>query len=143
MGQTEPGPSVRPFLEAVSKQIEAIIPETASESEENFSDSDDIPSAPPTMACAGSTSQTLKSRTWRDKVSAKRKGKRRRREDTLKEDTNQQVRKQRETSDDFFYFLYFLMFCSLLFIIFLFLIFLFLLSVLFLFSLYVFYLSYT
>ena len=146
--QTEPGPSVRPFLDAVSKQLEAIIPETTSKSEEIFSDSDDpsyIPSVPPTpqrqrkrMACARSTSQTLKFGTSRDEVSAKRTGKRQRREDTLKEE-NHQVRKRREkTIDNFFYFLYFLAFCSLLF----FLIFLFLLSVLFLFSLYAFYLSY-
>ena len=114
--QTEPGPSVRPFLDAVSKQLEAIIPETTSKSEEIFSDSDNpsyIPSAPPTpdrqrkrMGCARSTSQTIKSRTSRDEVSAKRKGKRQLREDTLKEE-NHQMRKRRETIDNFFYFLYF------------------------------------
>ena len=137
MEQTEPGPSVRPFLEAVSKQLDAIIPETASKSEEFFRDPSHIAGAPPIphrqrkrMGCARSTSQALKNRTSRDEVSTKRKGKRQRREDTLKKE-NHQVRKRREkTIDDLFYFLYFLAFCSLLF----FLIFLFLLSVLFLWS---------
>jgi len=162
--QTEPlaGPSTRPILEGLSKQLEALqsqfkVPGAETEAEDNLGDSDEIPlipSAPPIfphssrprqgMGVRDSSPQTP--RTVRPEFSAKRKGKRR--QDALKppepEPENDRLvvddrtRKEKETTDNFYYFLYFLAFCALIF----FLIFLFLLTVLFLFCLYVFHLSY-
>jgi len=147
-------------LEVVSKHLEALqsqfkLPEAETETEDNLGDSDEmppIPSAPPSRARqrmgVADSSQTLGSKTSRSKFSAKRKGKRRRTEDTTlkpNEPENDRLlvvddwtRKEKESTDNFFYCLYFLAFCALIF----FLIFLFLLSVLFLFCLYVFHSSY-
>jgi len=166
--QTEPlaGPSMKPFLEVVSKQLEVIqsqikVPETETETEDNLSDLDEmspIPSAPPIFPHPSRSKQRIgvadispipRTKTSRPEFSTKRKGKRRRTEDTtlkppVPEPENDRLlvvddrtRKEKETTDNFFYFLYFLAFCALIF----FLIFLFLLSVLFLFCLYVFHLS--
>ena len=160
--QTEPlaGPdSVLSFLEVASKELEVIqsripAPEAEIESEESFSESDEIPqslpipSAPPKFhpsqprqrtASVGDGSQHIRRKTLKHEPSANRKGKRRRTEDTLKpsqepENDHQEldeVRKQKEITENFFYLLYFLAFCSFVF----FLFFLFLSSVLFLFFL--------
>jgi len=151
------GPSIRPLLEVVSRQLEAIqsqikIPEAETETP---SDSDEIPPISQAQSRAarqrmtvGDNSQTPRSKTLRPEyISAKRKGKRRRTEDTLNpaepELENDPVvddrpRKEKETTDEFIHFLYLLAFCAWIF----FLISLFLLSVIFLFCLYVLHLSY-
>jgi len=124
--ETEPlaGPSMRPYLKAASRQLEAIqskikVPETEHSSP---SDSDEIP---PICQAAPHQSQAARERmivgdntqsktSMRpDCISAKRKGKRRR---------------TKETTDGFVYFLCFLAFLSFL---------IFLLFVIFLFCLYV------
>jgi len=131
------------------KPPEPEVPEAETEAEDNLGDSDKmppIPSAPPIFPHSSRPRDSYRTTTSTPEFSAKRKGKRR--QDALKppepEPENDRLvvddrtRKQKETTDNFFYFLYFLAVCALIF----FLMFLFLLSVLFLFCLYVFHFSY-
>ena len=147
------GPSVRPSLQGASKKLDTVqtrVPKADIESEESFNHSNKmepslrIPSASPIFhrprqkIRVGHSSQTHGLRTSRQETSTRKKGKRRQTEDTLKSEpeNDRLLVNQKATTDNFFYFLFFLLFCSLLF----FLVMLFLLSVLFLLCLYIFHL---